>query len=257
MTQESAGAPGGDPRYHVVVVGAGIAGLAAAYAVLEHQPAIDVTVLEAGPEAGGKLRAGEIAGQRVDLGAEAMLNRRPEAVALARQVGLGDSLVYPTTTSAGIWTRGAVRPLPRTVMGVPADVAGLAASGIVDDEAVPRARRGAPDASAGRPDDRRVCRQPGRGTPGRRGPGPAGRADARRRLRRAGRPAVVARDCPAAGRLRSRSVAACWRRRRRWPGPRRETAPDHPASRSSPDSPGEWPGSPRRPRLRSARPAVS
>ena len=125
---------------HVVVVGGGIAGLAAARAVLSELPGVAVTILEAGPRTGGKLRLGEVAGQPVDLGAEAMLNRRPEAVDLVREVGLGESLVYPVTTSAGVWTRGAVRRLPRTVMGVPADLPGLRESGIVGRRAVPRAR---------------------------------------------------------------------------------------------------------------------
>lgn len=125
---------------HVVVVGGGIAGLAAAHAVLTRVPAVRVTVLEGAARTGGKLRLGELAGQQVDLGAEAMLNRRPEAVELARAVGLAESLVYPVSTAAGVWTRGAVRRLPRTVMGVPADLAGLATSGIVELSGVSRAR---------------------------------------------------------------------------------------------------------------------
>jgi oxygen-dependent protoporphyrinogen oxidase len=134
--------PAGDgpPSPHVVVVGGGIAGLAAAHAVLSRVPAVRVTVLEGAARIGGKLRLGELAGQRVDLGAEAMHNRRPEAVDLARAVGLADSLVYPKSTAAGVWTRGAVRRLPRNVMGVPADLAGLAASGIVERPGVSRAR---------------------------------------------------------------------------------------------------------------------
>lgn len=75
---------------HVVVAGGGIAGLAAAHrlATAGHR----VTLLEAGDRLGGKLLAGEIAGAPVDLGAESLLARRPEAVALARAVGLGDRL---------------------------------------------------------------------------------------------------------------------------------------------------------------------
>lgn len=127
-------------RQHVVVVGAGIAGLAAAREVLRDLPGAQVTVLEAAPRIGGKLRIGEVAGQAVDLGAEAMLNRRPEAVALARELGLGGRLVYPLTTSAGVWSRGAVRTLPRTVMGVPADLRALSSTGIIRAWGVRRAR---------------------------------------------------------------------------------------------------------------------
>ena len=134
-------AEGGPPRRpHVVVIGGGISGLTAARAVLAQVREVDVTLLEAGPRTGGKLRLGEVAGHPVDLGAEAMLNRRPEAVDLAREVGLAADLVYPVTTSAGVWTRNAVRPLPKTVMGVPVDLEALRESGVVGRRAVPRAR---------------------------------------------------------------------------------------------------------------------
>ncbi|MFF5444141.1 protoporphyrinogen oxidase [Streptomyces sp. NPDC012888] len=121
------GAP--EPR-HVVVVGGGIAGLAAAHRLLE--AGARVTVLEAGPRPGGKLYAGELAGLPVDLGAESLLARRPEAVGLARAVGLGDDLQAPATATAHLWTRGALRPMPRGhLMGVPGDLAPLAASGVL------------------------------------------------------------------------------------------------------------------------------
>ena len=61
-----------------------------------------------------------------DVGAEAILARRPEGVDLARASGLDDDLVHPATTSASLWTRGAMRPLPRSLMGVPPDVRSLA-----------------------------------------------------------------------------------------------------------------------------------
>jgi oxygen-dependent protoporphyrinogen oxidase len=103
----------------VVVVGAGIAGLAAAAAVRRTAPAVEVVVLEAAGRVGGKLRVAEVAGVRLDVGAESMLNRRPEAVALTREVGLGDRLVHPAVSSAGLWSRGRMLSMPRTLMGVP------------------------------------------------------------------------------------------------------------------------------------------
>lgn len=111
--------PAEQRRPRVLVVGGGIAGLAAAHRLLERGAA--VTLLEAGDRLGGKLLRGEVAGSTVDLGAEAMLARRPEGVALARAVGLGDSLSPPAVSGGAIWTRGAVRPMPKGhVMGVPA-----------------------------------------------------------------------------------------------------------------------------------------
>ncbi|OKI01163.1 protoporphyrinogen oxidase [Streptomyces sp. CB02923] len=118
------------PGSHVVVIGGGISGLAAAHRLLGG--GARVTVLEATGRLGGKLRAGEIAGVPVDLGAESMLARRPEAVELARAAGLGDRLQPPTTATAAVWTRGALRPMPKGhVMGVPGDPDLLAASGVI------------------------------------------------------------------------------------------------------------------------------
>ncbi len=97
-----------------------------------------MTVLEAAPQVGGKLRLAEVGGVQVDVGAEAMLNRRPEATGLARELGL--DLVHPGTLSSRLWTRDALRPLPRSVMGVPADLEQLAASGVLSDHGVARAR---------------------------------------------------------------------------------------------------------------------
>lgn len=115
---------------HVVVVGGGIAGLAAAWFL--RAPGVEVTVLEGGKQVGGKLALGEVGGLTLDVGAEALLNRRPEAVDLAKAVGLGEDLVHPRTTSAGVWTRGKVRPLPPAqVMGVPAEPGGGSLIGIL------------------------------------------------------------------------------------------------------------------------------
>ncbi len=102
-----------------MVVGGGIAGLAAAHSLLLARPEWAVTVLESSHQTGGKLRLGEVAGQRVDLGAESLLFRRLEAVDLARAVGLGGDVVHPSATAAAIWSRGHLQPLPPTVLGVP------------------------------------------------------------------------------------------------------------------------------------------
>ncbi|MFI8083497.1 protoporphyrinogen oxidase [Kitasatospora sp. NPDC086009] len=128
----------------VVVIGGGIAGLAAA-AFLSGAAGgaarARVTLLEASDRLGGKLYGGEVGGVRVDLGAESMLARRPEAVELARAVGLGGELEPPTTAKAAIWTRGALRPLPGgQVMGVPGDLVALAASGVLSADGLERAR---------------------------------------------------------------------------------------------------------------------
>jgi oxygen-dependent protoporphyrinogen oxidase len=121
----------------VVVVGAGLAGLTAAHD-LAREPGLDVLVLEAAPRVGGKLMTAEVGGVAVDVGAEAMLARRPEGVALVRDLGL--PVVHPATTSSRLWLGGELRPLPRSVFGVPIDLAQLAASGVLTPAGLERVR---------------------------------------------------------------------------------------------------------------------
>lgn len=105
-----------------------MAGLAAAHELASS--GAEVVVLEGSDRLGGKLRLGEVGGLTLDLGAESVLARRPEGLDLISAVGLDDRLVHPETITASIWTHGALRAMPPTVMGIPADPAALAASGI-------------------------------------------------------------------------------------------------------------------------------
>jgi oxygen-dependent protoporphyrinogen oxidase len=84
----------------------------------------------------------------VDVGAEAMLNRRREGVALARQLGL--DVVHPAVQSSRIWTRGALRPLPRSIMGVPLDLQELRETGVLSAEGLARVEARAARAAGGR-----------------------------------------------------------------------------------------------------------
>jgi oxygen-dependent protoporphyrinogen oxidase len=125
---------------HVVVIGGGIAGLAAAF-FLREVPC-RVTVLEGSTRLGGKLSVTEIAGVMVDEGAEALLARRPEGTGLAAAAGLEGQLTWPGTTAARIWSRGRMCPLPRRqVLGVPADLAELAGTGLMSSDGLARARQ--------------------------------------------------------------------------------------------------------------------
>ena len=123
---------------HVVIVGGGISGLAAAFFLRDE--AVRVTVLEGSPRLGGKLSVSEIGGIAVDEGAEALLVTRPEGIALIADAGLSDQRTVPGPTSSALWTLGALRPLPRRqFMGVPSDMTELARSGVLSDEGVARA----------------------------------------------------------------------------------------------------------------------
>jgi len=117
---------------HVIVVGGGISGLSAAWFLSQGPdgPRATVTVLEAAADVGGKLATGTVGGVTVDVGAEAMLAIRPEALSLCRELGL--ETVPAATTSAAIYSRGRMRPVPPGLLtGVPTDLRKLAASGVL------------------------------------------------------------------------------------------------------------------------------
>ncbi len=123
-------------RGQVVVVGGGIAGLAAAFFL---GTGVAVTVLEASARLGGKLPSSEVAGLGSTAGAEALLARRPEAIDLSTARS-----ARPTSWStrvpprASMWTRGEFRPLPEgQFMGVPGDFASWNAAGILSAAAWP------------------------------------------------------------------------------------------------------------------------
>jgi oxygen-dependent protoporphyrinogen oxidase len=126
----------------VVVVGGGIAGLATAFFLRESGAA--VTVMEGSARLGGKLAVSQVAGIEVDEGAEALLTLRPEGTGLIEEIGLAGRLAQPGTTTASIWSRGVMRPLPRRqFLGVPADVGELAGTGLLSPDGLARARHDA------------------------------------------------------------------------------------------------------------------
>jgi oxygen-dependent protoporphyrinogen oxidase len=107
---------------HVAVIGGGISGLTAAYRLRQRLgESVTITVCESTGELGGKLRTTTLADLPFDVGAEAFLARRPEALALAEEIGLGGSLVHPTSARSTVRAGGDTHPLPTgTIMGVPA-----------------------------------------------------------------------------------------------------------------------------------------
>jgi oxygen-dependent protoporphyrinogen oxidase len=116
---------------HVVVVGGGITGLAAAHALLTATSgtACRVTVLEADDRVGGKIRTTPFAGHAaIDEGPDAFLARLPWGTSLAQAVGLGGSLVSPSSGRAAIWY-DSLHPIPEgLLLGMPTGVRSLARS---------------------------------------------------------------------------------------------------------------------------------
>jgi oxygen-dependent protoporphyrinogen oxidase len=107
----------------VAVVGAGVSGLTVAYRLLERDPSCEVIVLESGAEAGGKLRNVEVGELSLPAGADSILARKPWAVELCRELGIGGELVEPRASGAYLWTERGLVPYPTgTAFGIPSDL---------------------------------------------------------------------------------------------------------------------------------------
>src|SRR5689334_20396859 len=107
----------------VVVVGAGISGLACAHRLHQQRPDVEVVVLEASDRTGGKIHTTPFAGRLVDEAADAFLARVPAAVALARELGLADQFVTPAVRRAFVYRHRVLHPFPEgQVLGVPTDL---------------------------------------------------------------------------------------------------------------------------------------
>jgi oxygen-dependent protoporphyrinogen oxidase len=110
----------------VVVVGGGIAGLAAAYEIQAR--GLTFRLFERAARPGGVIFTDRTGGFTIDAGPDALLIQKPAAVELCRQVGLGGRLL-PTRKprTAFILRDGRLHPLPESsILGIPRDVRALA-----------------------------------------------------------------------------------------------------------------------------------
>ena len=123
----------------VVVVGAGITGLAAARFLRAADASRPVVVVDADGRAGGKILTEPFAGGTVELGPDAFIARAPEGADLCRALGL-DDLVAPSARRAFLWIGGQIRALPDgLVLGLPTELTAVARSGILSPAGLGRA----------------------------------------------------------------------------------------------------------------------
>jgi oxygen-dependent protoporphyrinogen oxidase len=77
-------------------------------------------LLEASSCFGGPLQSASFGGRKVDMGPDGFLGRRPEAVTLCREVGMGEELEPIAARGAFVWARNKLRLLPADhALGIP------------------------------------------------------------------------------------------------------------------------------------------
>jgi protoporphyrinogen oxidase len=93
----------------VAVVGAGIAGLTAAWELL--RSGVDVTLLEAERRAGGVIVTDQVDGFIVEGGPDGFLAGEPELPELANELGIGEHIVSQQARGTALWTGKSLAPI--------------------------------------------------------------------------------------------------------------------------------------------------
>ncbi|GAB3794678.1 hypothetical protein GCM10028798_01860 [Humibacter antri] len=107
-----------DHPTRVVVIGGGAAGLVAAREIA--RPGFDVTVLEERQELGGSVARHEVAGIRLDAGAESFATRGGHVAELLDELGLADAVATPLAAGAWLQLPGRAVPMPKAgLLGIP------------------------------------------------------------------------------------------------------------------------------------------
>ncbi|HUO57038.1 MAG TPA: protoporphyrinogen oxidase [bacterium] len=103
---------------HVTIVGAGVSGLSAGHRLLElskeKQIPVELSVLDAGPKAGGTLSTVEKNGFLMEEGPDCFITEKPAGLELCKKLGLEDQIIKtnPNIKQSYILKGGSLHPIP-------------------------------------------------------------------------------------------------------------------------------------------------
>ncbi|WP_424322707.1 protoporphyrinogen oxidase [Gordonia sp. (in: high G+C Gram-positive bacteria)] len=115
----------GRTQPRIAIIGGGVSGLTSAFRLRQRfGDDMHLELFDAADRPGGLLCTKPVGGVAMDVGAEAFIVRRPEALNLVTELGLADHIVAPGPMRPAIWTGGAqdgrLHPLPTpALMGIP------------------------------------------------------------------------------------------------------------------------------------------
>jgi oxygen-dependent protoporphyrinogen oxidase len=101
----------------IVIIGAGVTGLAAAHRILERcveTQSVEVRVLEADAQAGGIIKSEERDGFLIERGPDSFITEKPDALSLVRRLGLEPHLIDTNATNrrSFVVRNGRLLPVP-------------------------------------------------------------------------------------------------------------------------------------------------
>jgi oxygen-dependent protoporphyrinogen oxidase len=104
----------------VVIVGGGIAGLAAAYRIRQAAPEVWVTLVESDRRLGGKIVTERVDGFVIEGGPDTFLSYKPRGIGLCRELGLEDRLhgTNEKIRRTYVMRRGKLYDLPEGLTGL-------------------------------------------------------------------------------------------------------------------------------------------
>ena len=98
----------------IAIIGGGISGLAAAHRLIELKQPVEITLLEASSRLGGTIQTVNREGFLIERGPDSFISEKPEALALAKRLGLESQLIQTNEEyrRSFILRDGRLRPVP-------------------------------------------------------------------------------------------------------------------------------------------------